>query len=79
MVPVEGLGVLVGKDATKADAKLNTAHVQKCYTWTQSTSQLMPFLIPFGEKKRKKDRRWKVWSEVEANRIGLLFLMFRKI
>lgn len=73
---MEELGVLVGKDTNKVDAKLNTAHVQKCYTWTQGTLQLMPFLIPLGEKKRKYCR-WKVWSKFEANQIGLLFLMFQ--
>lgn len=50
---MEELGVLVGKDTNEADAKLNTAHVQKCYTWTQGTSQLMPFLIPLEKKKDK--------------------------
>lgn len=74
---MEGLGVLVGKDTTEADAKLNTARLQKCYTWTQSTSQLMPFLIPLERKEEKKYCRWKVWSKAEANQIGLLFLMFR--
>lgn len=74
---MEELGGLVGKDTNEADAKLNTAHVQKCYTWTQGTSQLMPFLIPLENKKSEKiDCRWKVWSKFEANQIGLLFLMF---
>lgn len=50
-MPAEELGVLVGKDTNVADAKLNTAHVQRCYTWTKGTSQLMPFLIPLGKKK----------------------------
>lgn len=51
---MEELGVLVGKDKNEADAKLNTAQVQKCYTWTQGTLQLMPFLIPLKKKKREK-------------------------
>lgn len=50
---MEELGVLVGKDKNEADAKLNTAQVQKCYTWTQGTLQLMPFLIPLKKKKRE--------------------------
>lgn len=57
---MEELGVLEGKDTNEADAKVNTAHVQKYYTWMQFT------LCHFNcirQKKGKYSRR-KVWSKV---------------
>lgn len=67
---MEELVVLVGKDTNEADAKLNTAHVQKCYTWTQGTSRLMPFLIPLERKKRESIAGGKFGPSLRPTRLG---------
>lgn len=69
---MEELVVLEGKDTNEADAKVNTAHVQKYYTWTQFTLRHFNCI----RKKRENIAGGKFGPRFEANQIVLLFLKF---